>query len=42
MGYPVLVDNVDDGSDLATEGSLSHDGDAADLHELLERLKETG
>jgi hypothetical protein len=36
-----LVDDIDDGGDLAAEGSLIQDGDAADLHELLERLKET-
>ena len=37
----VLVDNVDDGGDLALVGALaSKDGHAANLHKLLERHRE--
>ena len=37
----VLVNNVDDGGDLALVGALaSKDGHAANLHKLLERHRE--
>jgi hypothetical protein len=34
-----LVDDVDDGRDLAGEGTLLDDGHATNLNEFLERLK---
>jgi hypothetical protein len=37
--YSVLVDDVDDGRDLAGEGTLLDDGHATNLNEFLERLK---
>ena len=35
--YPVLVDNVDNGCNLAGARALLHDGHAPDLDKLLER-----
>ena len=34
-----MVDDVDDGRDLAGEGTLLDDGHATNLNEFLERLK---
>ena len=38
LSHPVLVDDVDDGGDLALGGAGLDHGDAADLDELVERL----
>jgi hypothetical protein len=34
-----LVDDIDDGRDLASKGTLLDDGNPTDLDKLLERLK---
>ncbi len=39
IAYPVLVDDIDDGRDLASKGTLLDDGNPTDLDKLLERLK---
>jgi hypothetical protein len=39
IAYSVLVDDIDDGRDLASKGTLLDDGNPTDLDKLLERLK---
>ncbi len=40
LAHPVLVDDVYDGCKLSLVRSILKDGDAPDLHELMERLQE--
>ena len=38
--HPVLVDNINNGSNFAGEGTILNDGNPTDLNKLVERLKQ--